>query len=550
MAGQAPPNPAQQVMAMLQQAEALRQAGRLAETPPLMQAATLLMPDNADLEHDLGLTLIHLNQVSAALPHLDRAVRLDPNHGPAHLNRGKALERLGRPGFAEAYRRAVTCAPTAAEPHARLASALEQMSRRGEALALYNRAAALSPAGSHDALIYTARAALNAEDLPAAEQASRAALAIEPASASARGLLARVLNARGNFSEAAAELEAALRDKPSDVALYYNLVKTRRLTAADSGLIDRMRAALSFQAPVLARIRLHHALAKALDDIGDYTGAAAELQNVSSLRGEHYPMDRAALRALTDRTLALFTPDYLAWPGHRRSDTEAPILVLGLPRSGTTLTERILSRHPKVSGAGELGYWDSAGAGLLAALALDTDADMTAPAAAFLSRLRTTSATATHVVDKNPFNYRWALLAHLAMPRARIIHCRRHPADNALSIMMAALRPQTLFGTARDELLFCHGEYRRMMNHVRAVLPPDRLYELQYERLVAEPEAEIRSLLAFCGLDFDAACLAPELDDRAVLTASVWQVRQPIHQGSAGRWRHYAALVGEFGEAG
>lgn len=548
MAGQTSPNPVQQVMALLQQTAILRQAGRLAETPPLLRAAARLMPDNADLEHDLGLTLIHLNQVSAALPHLDRAVLLDPNHGPAHLNRGKVLERIGRPGFVEAYRRAVTCAPTAAEPHARLASALEQMSRRGEALVLYKRAAALSPAGSVNALIYSARAALNAEDLPAAEQASRAALAIDPASASARGLLARVLNARGKFNEAAAELEAALRDKPSDVALYYNLVKTRRLTTADSALIDRMRAALNLEAPVLARIRLHHALAKALDDIGDYAGAAAALNNVSRLRGAHYPMDRAALRAHTDRTLALFTPDYLARPGHRRSGTEVPILVLGLPRSGTTLTERILSRHPKVSGAGELGYWDSAGAGLLAALATDTDADMTAPAAAFLARLCTASGNAAHVVDKNPFNYRWALLAHLAMPQARIIHCRRHPADNALSIMMAALRPQTLFGTALDELLFCHGEYRRMMDHVRAVLPPDRLYELQYERLVAEPEAEIRSLLAFCGLDFDAACLAPELDDRAVLTASVWQVRQPINQRSAGRWRNYSALVEAFQE--
>ncbi len=533
-------------IALLIKADGLRRAGLLAESLVTLQQAVLLLPQTAELHHDLALTQLMLGQVEAALPSLSRALALNPRHGPANLNMGKALERLGRKGFAAHYRAAVDAMAGSAEAHARLASSLEQVGQRGEALRLYRQAALLSAQGDFDGLIYAARAAFITEDLDAAEQALRAALVLKPQHASARGMLARVQNARGAFSEAEAALEAALVDRPDDVSLYYNLVKTRRIVAADAPLIARMRAAREVPAPALARLNLHHALAKALDDTRDYAGAAEAMRTASAIRAEHYPMDRARLRAETDQTIALFSAAFLARAGHSRSASSVPILVLGLPRSGTTLTERILARHSRVAGAGELGFWSTMGAGLVAGMRADAGANLTQTAAGYLAQLRAAGGDAPHVVDKNPFNYRWALLAHLVFPQARIIHCRRHPGDTALSIMMAALRPQPLFGTSRDDLLFCMDEYRRLMAHARENLPADRFYELDYEKLVAAPETEIAALLAFCGLDFEPACLHPEQDARAVMTASVWQVRQKINDASAGRWRNYMELLTPF----
>ncbi len=531
-------------LALLQQADRLRQAGRLADSLQPLQQAALLCPAQADVQHDTALTLLMLGQIETALPYLRRALDANPRHGQARLDYGKALEKLGRPGFAQAYREAVLLLPDVAEAHARLASALEQRGERAEALGLYRRAAALLPCGTRDQLLYTARAAFIADDMDDAEAASRALLALNGRNAAARGMLARVLSARGNFAAAAAELEQALTDNPGDVALYYNLVRTRRLTEADTALISRMRAAEAVPAPALARIQLQHALAKGLDDLGQFDAAAAALRQAGALRAAHYPMDRNALRDAVDRMLELCTPARLAQAARDGHLSEVPVLVLGLPRSGTTLTERILARHSQVAGAGELGFWDNAGPALLQTQA--PAQDVAGAGARYVALLRDRDAKAARVVDKNPFNTRWALLVHLALPQARIVYCRRHAADTALSIMMAALRPQPWFGTSPDDLLFCMRQYRRLMAHARDVLPQSQFYELSYERLVSEPDTEIPALLAFCGLADEAPCHSPEQDGRPVLTASVWQARQEINAGSVGRWRRYAGLLEDF----
>ncbi len=520
----------------------MRQAGDRAGAARVLAQAAARAPHNADIQHDLGMALLETRAFEQALLQFDRALSLDPTHGLSHFRRGVALELLGRDGATQAYERAVTTAPTLAEAHACLANAREQQGRRQEALGLYRQARDTAAPGSPQRMMYEARAALIAEDLDTGEQAIRALLKLQPKLANARGLLASILSARGDFTQAAIELETALRDNPRDVSLYYNLTQIRRLKPGDEDLIARMRGAQSLAMPNTARIRLHLAVARGLHDLANTQDATAELEAADALRARHQPMDRAALRAFTDGMIALFTRAYLSRPDHRVSESDKPILVLGLPRSGTTLVEQILGRHSSIDVAGELGFWSADGEALLAHLAPDTGADLREACAAYLAQL----GSAHYVVDKNPFNYRTALLAHLAFPRARIIHCRRCPADTALSIMMTALRPQALFGSAREDLLFCFAEYHRLMAHARGVVPPEVFYELDYEKLVADPRPEIGRLLDFLHLPFESACLSPERGTRAVRTASVWQVRQEINTGSVGRWRHYARLVGAF----
>lgn len=508
-----------------------------------MQQALRLAPGNAAVQHDVGLALLDMRQPALALPHFETAARLNPTLGLAHFRIGIVRDMLGQPGAAAAYAAAIAATPALAEPYACLAALRELEGQTEIALGLYRQALARAQPGSIQALIYTARIAMLEDDLPAAQTALHAALARPGCPASARSMLANILVAQGDFPAARAQAEAALQANPREAGLFYTLQQMRDPAAPDDGLLPRMRDALALPLPPDPRIRLHLALARRLDQTGDTQGAIDQIEAAGALRARHFPFDPQALRAHTDRMIARFTPAYLARPDHQVSASPMPILVLGLPRSGTTLTAQCLARHPAIASAGEVSFWDPAAARLLPTLHPDRGADLTGLADAYRARLRQAGATASHVVDKNPFNFRAALLAHLALPRAKIIHCRRRQVDTALSIMMTALRPHRLFSTAPRDLALCLAEYRRLMTHTRAVLPAAVFHELDYETLAADPEQAIRVLLDFLELPFDAACLSPERDSAAVRTASAWQVRQPINARSVGRGAAYAGWL-------
>lgn len=532
---------------LLAQAAQLRASGNLAASLAPLESACRLLPASADLQHDLALTLIHLGRFEEALRHLDAALALAPGHAPALLNRGKLRERLGLPEFWRDYAAAARAAPREPEPAARLASSLEQGGRRAEAMEAYRQAASLCGPGSFEHHHFTARAAMIADDLAAAETALRAALAITPTHAGARGTLARVLHAQGDFAGGNAQLEQALRDQPEAIALYLPLVQAQRLTAQAAPMIARMQEAARLPATPHARMQLHHALAKAFDDLGEYAAAAEHLRKAGSLRAAHFPIDRAAIRARTDLVLAMraHAPETPA----RQSAAPQPILVLGLPRTGTTLTERSLARHAAIAGAGELGFWDSTAPAALAAPPATWPARLPALGAAYATQLAAAippGSAKRLVVDKNPFNYRWAALIAAACPGARIVHCTRHLADTALSIMLAALRPDPFFGTAPDDLLFCMQEYLRATAGLPGILESARYHVLRYEDFVTTPETEIPALLRFCGVAPDPACLTPEADQRPILTASQFQARQKITAASVGRARHYEELHAPF----
>ncbi|MGA9868542.1 MAG: sulfotransferase, partial [Acetobacteraceae bacterium] len=167
--------------------------------------------------------------------------------------------------------------------------------------------------------------------------------------------------------------------------------------------------------------------------------------------------------------------------------------------------------------------------------------------------LRKIGPESARVTDKNPFNFIWIGLIRMVFPRAFIIHCRRDPMDTCFSIHTTHFFGSIPLASDLDDLVFFHGQYRRLMSHWRAVLDPARFLEVRYEELIAEPEAQTKRLIAFCDLPWDDACLAPERNTRAVSTASLWQARQPVYRSSVARWRRYEPWLGPLralGEAG
>jgi LPS sulfotransferase NodH len=227
-----------------------------------------------------------------------------------------------------------------------------------------------------------------------------------------------------------------------------------------------------------------------------------------------------------------------------------PVLILGMPRSGTTLVEQIISMHPEVAAGGELQFWPEHGPAWLSAGADGNEkpfvlSEFLGQAATdYLGVLRAIGLKAARVTDKMPFNFLWAGLIQVAFPRATIIHCRRDAIDTALSIHQTHFHPSLAFPTGGAELVAYFRTYERLMNHWRSVLAADRFLEVDYEELTCAPDPVIRRIIAACGLRWNAACLRPELNSRAVKTPSKWQARQPIYRPSVARWRRYEPWLG------
>jgi hypothetical protein len=297
------------------------------------------------------------------------------------------------------------------------------------------------------------------------------------------------------------------------------------------------------------RIRVHFALGKAFDDLQEFDAAMTHFEEANRIKGSVISFNRTGFERRVDRLIERFTPEFITAHVENGDNSELPIMIVGMPRSGTTLVEQILSSHDDVAGGGEMQFWARRGPSFDEARDEASIADFQRQAAKdCLAALRGFAPGAARVVDKNPFNFLWAGTIHLAFPRAVIIHCRRDPIDTSLSIFSTYFRPQDDFSTSREDLAFYYRRYRRLMAHWRATLPPARFIEVYYEELVAHPEAQSRRLIAACGLDWRPQCLRPQDNARVIRSASKWQARQPIHAGAVGRWRRYEPWIGTFRE--
>jgi len=487
-----------------------------------------------------------------AIPLFREIVRLDPNNPQAHHDLGMMWLFSGRPDEAAAsLRRAVELRPGFDSALGHLATALLQQGREREALLAYRK---LGRSADDPALrrFYLALALKMGGHPEEAEKELRGLIALAPQMARARALLGELLSDRGMFEEAADHLAKATEDFPP---AFQQLAVVKRMTEADRPLVDRMRGVVERPGlDVFPRINVHFALGKAYDDLGDYAEAMRHCEEANRLRATSVRLDRAALAAKYDSLIAGGAAEALerarqalarpAGPGD-----ELPVFIVGMPRSGTTLIEQILSSHPAVAAGGELNFWGDRLRGWETSRIGAAEAGMLSKAAEdYRALLRQIGPEALRVTDKRPGNFELLWLIRLVLPDARVIHCRRDPVDTCLSIFFANFSARLDYACDRGDLVFFYRQYERLMDHWRRVLPPDRFTEVQYETLIADREAETRRLVAFCGLDWNEACLTPERNGRVVKTASLWQARQPVYETSVGRWRRYEPWLGKLRE--
>jgi len=536
----------QQVAPLLALATKLLKAGRPADAITPLRDAARLEPFNPIVQHDLGLACLEVGSVPDAIEALQRAVASNPRYTDAYFRLGIALEKLGDVGGAiVAYDRATQLLPSLTEAWFRAGALVYTLGHRDEAIGCFRRAAVTGGKTSFGRL-GMARALLTEDRNQEAEQVLRRTLALDPRNAMAYDLLGNLLSELGCFEEARECFQRAIEIAPLLAGCYYDLVRCRPVTSDDNGLLQRMEAALATPGLEAAqRLRLHLGIGKAAEDLGDYRLAMEHFDAASAVRRASAPFDSAAFSIEIDRLIARFTPELIVRATEHGSSDATPVLIIGMPRSGTTLVEQIMSMHPDVRAGGELHFWNQRGAAWHSSGATGTDTQfLTQAAADYLSVLRSIAPRAARVTDKMPFNFLWAGLIHLAFPRAIIIHCRRAAVDTALSIHQIHFHPYLSFPTGGTELVAYFDGYRRLTHHWRSVLPADRLIEVDYEELTREPEPMIRRIIAACGLSWHDACLRPECNQRAVNTPSKWQARQPIFRTSVGRWRRYESWLG------
>jgi tetratricopeptide (TPR) repeat protein len=542
------PTASQQVAPLLALATNLLRAGRPVDAIAPLRDAALLEPSDPIIQHDLGLACLEVGRIPDAIAALQQAVANNPSYADAHFRLGIALEKQGEIGNAiVAYDRATDLLPSLTEAWFRAGALVYTLGHLEEAIGCFRRAAATGSNTSFGRL-GKARALLIEDRNQEAELVLRKTLARDPDNAMAHDLLGNLLSEFGRFNEARECFERAIAIAPLLAGSYYDLVRCRGVTTDDAGdgLLQRMEAALATPGLEAAQLlRLHLAIGKAADDRGDYALAMQHFDAADAVRRGFGSFDSVAFSAEVDRLIARCTPELMAQAPELGSRDATPVLIIGMPRSGTTLVEQIVSMHPEAGACGELNFWNERGAAWHRSDATGNQKPFLAKAAAdYLRVLRTMAPKAARVTDKMPFNFLWAGLIHLALPRSVIIHCRRAAVDTALSIHQTHFNPTLPFPTGGEELVLYYRCYQRLTDHWRNVLPSDRFLEVDYETLTREPEPGIRRIIAACGLAWNDACLRPELNPRAVKTPSKWQTRQPIYRTSVERWRRYEPWLG------
>ncbi len=555
--------------------------------------ALALNPALAQALNNIGSILRQQDDADGAITWYRKALDAEPNHLEALNNLGAMLNEVERPEEARAALfRAVQLKPDYAEAHRNIGTMFVQEENFERAEVAFREALKHRP-DFVEALIGLATVQRENQALDEAERTLEEALRLEPDRATTltqigmlcgdMGFPERALEfydrgaaaapdsdgsfiakghlqiEMGDMKGAAETLAQALAVKPESIGARLALVQLKKVTP-DDDLLTSFESELDDLAPeaVTRRLPVHFALGKCYDDIGDSERAMQHYLEGCRLKRTRLAYRPEENERHVERLIGLFDKAFIDRLQDTGDDSQLPVFVLGMPRSGTTLTEQIIASHSQTHGAGELpdllrlanvspltgatvGYPDS--------IVNLSARELASMGARYVAGLRERNATAARITDKMPANFFCVGLIHLMLPRARIIHVRRNPVDTCLSGLTKLFR----HGQGQSYDLHDQGRfyvsYARLMDHWRKVLPPGAMFEIQYEDLVAETETKARAMIDYCGLEWEDGCLEFHKTERSIRTASVTQVRQPIYKTSVARWKRYESSLGPLLEA-
>lgn len=462
----------------------------------------------------------------------------------------EAAFRSGRHAEAIAtYRKLLAAAPDRANDWFNLALLLRRVRDFRGAIDAYGEALSKGISGPEEVLLN--RAVILSEDLREPEEAL---VELERAHELAPHYVPALLNLGNLYEDLGAREQAersyarALEIEPHNPLALARLADVHRFASADDPLVENLRLELAAQNDPAGAADLGFALGRALDQCGDYDDAFAAYEQANrasaKLSGSSY--DPANAAAFIDRIIencsdAADRGDY---------NDASPVFICGMFRSGSTLAERILASHSRMTAGGELDLIPA----IAAALPDFPEAAKNLSSASierfrqfYLSSVQQLRLDPAGLTDKRPDNFLYVGLIKHIFPNAKIVHTRRDKRDNCLSVYFAHLDPGLTYAHSISAASHWYDQQERLFEHWKSLYPED-IFTLDYDALVSDPQPQVTRLLEFLGLDWDAACMTPHAGSGIVRTASAWQVREPLHGRSSGRWRNYERFVaGEFG---
>ncbi|TNE38016.1 MAG: sulfotransferase family protein [Alphaproteobacteria bacterium] len=510
------------IQSQLEKAMDYHRRGQLEVAASIYQDILVQKPDQPDAMNLLGVVNLARGNKHLGIEQISSAVRLRPKDPTILNNLGNAL--LGERRWEEAI------------------EALEH-------------AIALKP-DFVEALNNLARAYRSSDRSEDSEYCYEQVLKLKPDAASAKVGLARLYHDRGQSEMAENLLKEALSQKVNKAGALTLFAQTRKFKEEPAEMAEMLEIVGQSRRPAPEITNLYYALGKICDDLGRYDDAFGYYAKGNELRGlEHDPEDFVKE---VDILIETFDKKFFEERKDFGTDSHRPIFIVGMPRSGTTLREQIISSHSKVFGAGELEHvkrlqMQSMGMAPGNMMWPKNVPNLTKEGATILGRrylrsLERHSSTHEYVTDKMPHNFLSLGLMAVMFKNAKFIHAKRNAIDTSLSCYFHNFNDAHSYNRNLTHMGLYYRQYVRMMNHWHEVLG-DRLYFSDYEELVNNQEEETRKLIDFCGLEWEDACMQFHKSKRAVLTPSNWQVRQPMYKRSAERWRRYEDHLGPLIEA-
>lgn len=497
---------------LLEQANRAMDQGHFVDAIALYEELIALDPRHAAGLSNLGAALYKLGRLKEAEGFFARALKVQPDFPDALSNMGTLLQLTGRYADAENYlRRAVKLNPRFVSARINLGLTLASLNRSQEAKGQYDKA-----------------------------------LKYEPRNAFALVNMALLAQMEGDFDGAGVLLNRALQIDPKMPKALAAQASMRKMSSSDAAWLQTAQEVASGGIEQLEESELRFAIGKYCDDVGNFKLAFENYERANDLaKSMSEPYEPENHQQLVDIMRRVYTRESVSRAG-AGSASMKPVFVVGMPRSGTSLTEQIISSHPAAKGAGELQFWSLAideHEALIKGPGLD-ESVRNKLARDYLTLLDSHSADALRVVDKAPVNCDYLGVIHSIFPNARFIYMQRNPIDTCLSCYFQKFMLSLNYTMDLSDLTDYYRKHHALMAHWRAVLPPGTILDVPYEELVADQERWSRRILEFVGLEWDDRVLQFQDTKRTVATASSWQVRQKIYKHSVQRYRNYQKFLG------